>query len=480
MRDGRRLNPEGAAPEPKRRGVGRNFLALGSGEAAARLIAFGVTMILARVVGPDGYGVVALAMGVNLYLIKIADGGVDAAGTQSISGAPGRVSRLGSAVLTVRVLVAVAVAAITAPAAFFLLPRPEGPVLALFTLTLIPVAAGTRWIHVGLEDARPVGWARVAGEALALGGVVVFVSSIDDLWVVPLVLGAGELLFAALLLQVLVRRGYRFRPRWDWQEAAPVFRRGFPLLIQTLLGLLIYNADIVLLRVFQDRAAVGHYGAAYALISFMANLGMAWGLSLLPALTRAGSDPVHERALYRTGLAQACAVTLPVAAGGWMVADGIVALAYGGGFEPSVVALQILLFSVPLTVVRNTAWYALVARGRGDTLTWISVVAVVFNVVLNLALIPTYSIGGAAVATVATEALICVLSMQRAAREGLGWIPAGRLLRPAAATAAMVVALALAPVAGLFVPVVLGVVVFVGVLGALGGIRLRPAPGLNV
>ena len=55
------------------RNVARNFLVLVSGEMVSRVIAFGVTVFVARVLGAEGYGVVAFAVGVNLYFSKLAD-----------------------------------------------------------------------------------------------------------------------------------------------------------------------------------------------------------------------------------------------------------------------------------------------------------------------------------------------------------------------------------------------------------------------
>ena len=61
---------------PPTSAVGRTFAKLASGEALARLIAFGVTVFLARQLGAGGYGVIALATAVILYLSFVADAGL--------------------------------------------------------------------------------------------------------------------------------------------------------------------------------------------------------------------------------------------------------------------------------------------------------------------------------------------------------------------------------------------------------------------
>ncbi|MEP7324700.1 MAG: oligosaccharide flippase family protein, partial [Gemmatimonadota bacterium] len=77
--------------------VGRNFLALGAGEAAARLVAFGATIYLARTLGPGSYGVIGLALAVTLYFTYLADCGIETLGVREIAADPSRVATLAPA-----------------------------------------------------------------------------------------------------------------------------------------------------------------------------------------------------------------------------------------------------------------------------------------------------------------------------------------------------------------------------------------------
>ncbi len=453
--------------------VVRNFLALGSGEAISRLIAFAATLYLARVLGPEGYGTIALAIGVNLYLAKVAEFGIDAAGAKEIADAPDRVPEIASAVITARLIITTPMVLVFGAMVLWLVPEPEGSVLALYFLTLIPIAASTKWIHIGLQRAEPVGVARVLAELVALGLILLVVRGVGDLRLVPLAQGVGELLSAIVLYLVLVRRSHGFGLRWNLRVAKPILARGLPLAVQILLGLVIYNSDLVFLRVFQGAAAVGFYAAAYTLISFAANLGMTYGISLLPALTRVRNDPADGGNLYRTGLVQIAAVSIPIAVGAFFLAPKIIHLGFGAGWGPSTLALQILAVSIPFSAIRNIPWVALVAMGRGHLLTRVMVGGVVANLALNAALVPSYGLFGAGVATVLTEVLVCVLMLRTVRREGLMPPSTTRLVKPLVASAAMGLALWSAGSLSLFVAFGIGCVVFVVVLTALGGIRFR-------
>ena len=60
--------PVASAAEPHDGSVTRSFIGLGFGEAAARLVAFVTTLVIARRLGADSLGIVAFAFAILLYL----------------------------------------------------------------------------------------------------------------------------------------------------------------------------------------------------------------------------------------------------------------------------------------------------------------------------------------------------------------------------------------------------------------------------
>src|SRR5262245_39713343 len=160
--------------------VARNFLALGVGEVAARIIAFGATVYMAHVLGPGMYGIIGFATAVLLYLSRVADFGIELSGTRDLARDSNTLQRLAPAVLTIRLAIAVVLIVATSAIALLLLPQPDGRTLALYSLTLLAVAGGTRWVYVGLERASFVPVSRAAGEALMALLVLAFVHGPAD------------------------------------------------------------------------------------------------------------------------------------------------------------------------------------------------------------------------------------------------------------------------------------------------------------
>ena len=453
--------------------VARSFAALGGGEAVSRLLAFATTVYLARVLGAEGYGVIALAVGANLYLTKIADFAIEAVGTHEVARNIGSLPRLVSAVMGARIALTCVLIVVSVAAAQAFVPDPERAVLSLYFLTLLPIAANTKWVHMGRGNPRAVGVTRVVGEAIVLGIVVLAVQGARQLWLVPIAQFVGETAVVGILYGLLVRAGIRFRLSWDPAKAAPVFRRALPLLAQILLSMVLYNSDLIFLRFIAGSASVGLYAAAYTLISFVGNLGSAYCMSLLPTLTSLGANTDGERALYQTALAHTFAVVIPISIGGQFLAIGIIETAFGPGYLPAGPALQILVWTIPFSTFRAVPWAALVARGRQNLLLRATVYGVGANVLLNMALIPFFGIKGAAVATVLTESLTGLLMLYYGAQHGLGFIPIGRFVKPAAAGLSMAAALMLLAPGPLLVRGAVGVGVYGFALVLLRAIRLR-------
>ncbi len=429
-----------------------------------------------------GYGVVALAAAVTLYLAQLADFGVETLGIREVAEDPQGIGERAPPILIARLLIAAGLIAIALPIALLALPQPEGAVIAVYTLTLLPIAASTRWIHLGLESAKPVGIARTIGETVMILLVLALVRRTSEIGFVPLAQFLGESVAALLLLALLARRGLRLQAFRNPDVVKPVFGRAWPLVAHGLLGLLIFNSDLVFLRLFRDLASVGYYAAGYTLISFLLNLGVAYGMALLPTLTKLGARTPEEQQLYHTAHAQVFAVGLPVALGGALLAVQLVQYVFGVSYLPAGAALRVLIWSIPVALFRNVAVSALVARNRQDQVLRTTTGSTVLNLVLNVLLIPRYGILGAAWATVVTELLRAILALRFAAQEGLFLLPLRRLGRACAAGTAMVLLLTFLRLPNLWAAIAVGACCYAVALGLVGGVEFRRGrlPALRV
>lgn len=451
----------------------RNFLQLGSGELFTRLITFFATIYIARILGPESYGIVGFALAVTLYLNWFTDFGIEMLAPREIARDPERIRDLAPTLVAARTLIAIACAIGLAVFSWLFLPEPDATVLAVCGLTLLPVGLGVRWIFFGMEKMGPVAIARTLGELLRLLLVVILVTGSDTVAQVPLAQFIGELLAALLLMRWARRFGFRFSWRIDWQQILPVFHRARSLMLTALMGLVIYNSDLVILRVFREVEEIGFYLAAYTLIILLANLGNAYSFSLLPTMSRVDSTQGHAQLLYDTAMAHMFAFVLPVTVGGCWFAEAIIALAFGADYAQSGVLLQILIWCVPFLLTWAILRSALIVRGREDRIFRLTAWAAGLNIILNFIAIAIWGMLGAAVTTVVIEALRMLLAYRQVRIAGYQGTGIGRFWRSMVATAMMFAALYFLPTDNLWIGLVTGVMVFALTLMMAGGLRLQ-------
>ncbi len=452
--------------------VGRSFLKLGVGEAAARIIAFSATVYLARTLGASVYGVIVLATAVMLYLTFLTDCGVDALGVREVAAAPEALPSLLPSTLGARLMVGVVLMVVTV-AVGALMPQPDGAILAAYAFTLPISALGTRWVHLGLEQSGRASIGRLLSECVTVVLVLALVRGPDDLGRVPMAQVVGEGLGAIILLRLLPAPIRALHTVLEPTRIRALLQQSWPLIVHALLGLAIFNSDFIFLRIFRDSAAVGNYAAAYALISFFLNLGATYTMTLLPVMTRVRDERSAVTALYDSSLAQVLAVAVPVAVGGALVAPRLIALVFGADYLAATLPLQILLWSIPVALIRNVSQSALIAYQRQDQLMLTAAWAAGINVVLNVSLIPRWGLAGAAVATLATEVLRTSLAARYAHRLGLPLSSPWRLRRVVVAAVAMAAVVWWQTEQPLGLVVAGGALTYLLALAAAGGITLR-------
>ena len=447
------------------------FVVLAGGESAARLLAFLTTAVLARRLGAASFGLLSIAIAVRLYLNTVVEGGIDSVGMREASVNPAFAATVAPALLVIRIAVAIAVAVIGGIAALTILPEPEGALIAAYGLALLPFALNLRWLVVGLGNAIAPAGARLAGEALILGAVLLFLREPGDVATMPLVQFLGEAA-AALVLAGVARRVIGPLPRAAWAIARPYLHESRQLVLHAWLGLVIFNADLLLVRLFRTPAETGQYAVAYTIIGFLVNLGVVYYQSLLPALSNQLGLVAGGRGRYAHALEQVLLAAVPLAVGGVVIAGPLIQAIFGDGYVASAAPFAILVVSIPASWLRNVAQAGQVASRRSDALVKTSAVAAALNLGLNLWLIPIYGLPGAATATLCTEVIRTLIALGWSRTLGLPFPSLRFWWRPVLASGVMYAGIR-AVGANLPVPAVIltGGVLYLLALAPIGGLR---------
>jgi O-antigen/teichoic acid export membrane protein len=247
----------------------------------------------------------------------------------------------------------------------------------------------------------------------------------------------------------------------------------WPLMLNNLLNSLFFRIDAVLLKPLAGEVALGYYATAYKFIDGLQIIPSTFVLALFPILSRqAATDRGELARAFSLGLKVLLVVALPISVGSTLLAEPIVGLLAGPAFLPeSALALQILIWFLPLSFVNGLTQYVLIALNRQRWITLSFFVGAVGNLALNLWAIPRYGFVGAAVVTVVSE-WVLLAPFWYAVSKQLPPVPLlGLLWRPTLAALIMGLAVWWLRDFNAWLSIPVGALVYLGALLALGTVN---------
>lgn len=471
------MTDTGAAPGPALvRTVAWNTTAQALGKTAVLAIGAVSVAVTTRYLGTAGYGQLALALAFVQMFGLLADLGLLTVVVREVSRDAAQLQRLVGNALTLRLALSVGVIALAGLASLALPYTPRVRVaIVIAGAPLMLGMANTALVAVFQArlrmDRAMVG--DVVGRAAAFAALLVAVE-LDLGFYAVVATGAVGAAVALAITSRLVRPFARIRPRAQPDVWRSLIVRAAPVGAALAVTEVYFRADTVIVSVFRSYGEVGLYALGYRLIELLGLLPAVVMTSVFPLLSRHLSDGGALAGRIVDATADLfVAIGTPIVAGGLVVAPQLVRLLGGDRFAGAATPLRILLVAGALSFVSGLFGQSLIAGGREKWALRIALAALVFNVSLNLALVPPYGINAAAAVAVASEVLLVAAGLLLARRE-LGIAPRFRLLwRAGVAAAAMAVALSLVDAWPLAVLVPLGALLYTACLWALGGVDRR-------
>jgi len=366
------------------------------------VVGIGASVILARVLGPEGRGIYALAALLPSLIVTFGNLGIGPATVYYV--ARGEFRR--EEILGTNVLLSVGIGGIGALAGlvvvlFFrenVFPG-VAPGYLLLALVLVPVEvlfSYVRYVLLGAQRIKEFNYVQIAQSVLFLGFVALVLLGLKAGVTGAILAGLFTWLVIDALVFHLARRvagGVDLKPNISYIKQATTY--GVQAHLANILGFLNYRVDMFLVNGFLGPAAVGLYAVGVGLVEKLWMVSHAASTVLFP---RVAAEKEEDRRKEFTPLV-ARTVLWTTALGALLLAllsRWIVLLLYSEAFLPAVGALQSLLVGI----VALSAWRVLAndiaGRGFPGLNIYTGLAAVATNVALNLLWIPRYGIVGAA------------------------------------------------------------------------------------
>jgi O-antigen/teichoic acid export membrane protein len=402
-----------------------NVVTVGGGKALHAAAGFGVGVLLARALGPSGFGLYSLGVAVTTLGQETCGYGLETALVRHASplwGTDNQAAwRLCSALLHLKALVAGALVVLGLPLVWGVGVSLFREPLAVFAISMGLIGTLTTSVWRGslaiFQSRQQFGFHAVAqgsSNVLKLAGVGVILA------LGTLRLGQALALHvlcpaAVFALAVVPFAGHLALARREMPEAArTLFHIGRWLVVSSLLFAAHYRADVLMLSALSSSAAVGIYNAAFVLASAVDFATLSLDTVLLPKYSAVPMEVSLDSIARRTALRLlALALGLiPLA----LLARPLALLLFGEAFGPSALVLQLLIPGVAATLVTQPFLVAFYTRGNIRSLVPLDAVVLALNLVANAFLIPRYGAPGAAVATSLARVMRAGLVVRLASR----------------------------------------------------------------
>jgi lipopolysaccharide exporter len=396
-----------------------------AGFAISKAIAFVSVAILARMLDPDQFGLMALAVTVSSFVLVFSDLGLGNALITTVAN-----SQREGAIFAVFLIIGPALAILTALAAGVAVALGQGALSGLLVgMAGLMAVSGPSWFLTSLLRKRLMFRQQFVGQvsqsAAALAASIAFALADFGAW--ALFLGQAVGLVVLTFCQLVQVRD-RPQPRFRVEPIRDAIRNGRGFFAQSAFGYLAQNADYLAVATIRGEQALGLYSMAYRLGELpYQGIGNPIYQVTFPRFARArlaGADP---RPAFLRSLMAIGYLTAPLCAVLISCPHEVITIVYGAQWLPATTALALLGAWGAVRPLQAAIGWFLNGVGQAGLMAKIAAITLIFTAPLLLAM--SY-LGGvnAVAATMAGDIVIsfAVLTIVADRRAG---VPARRLLQ---------------------------------------------------
>lgn len=385
------------------------------GRLANKALAFLVSILTARYLGPSNNGLIGYVTAYVTFFASICNLGINSVIIKDFVDNP---EEEGAAIGTTLVLRAVssALSAVMITGIVWLMDRDPLTVLvaALSAVGLLFQVFDTlkKWFQAKLQSKYVAIGTLIAYVAVSAYRLVLLATGKSVSWF-AMATSVDYLAVAIFLLWAYRRKGGP-RLSFSMKKAKQLMKASSSYIIAGVMVSVYASTDKLMLKQMLDEASVGYYVTAVSLSTTWTFLLEAVVDSMYPSVIQSYNQDKalfeqRNRQLYAIVLYCALFVSLVIS----LLARPLISVLYGAAYLPTVGPLRIICWYTAfsyLGVARN-AW--MVCENKQKYLKYLYIASAVLNVALNLLLIPYWGPTGAAVASLVTQIFttVCLPAM---------------------------------------------------------------------
>lgn len=375
----------------------------------ARIITLSASLVttayLARTIGPDGFGALAVAQAALVYLTILSDSGVTIVAIRELSQNPNAIRPILADVSGLRLTLGVLALAGAVAIAHMLPLSPTARRLCVLLAIALPFQSITfDWAFRATRKTLNAAAIQITGAVVVVVLTPLFVRSATQTAHVALVTIFSAILTAFTGWYLLFTSGLPVRFSFRLSAFHTYMRQALPLCLSSIAITLYTQVNIIILaHMLGDREA-GLYSAAWRLSAATTTVFSVYYAAYSPVLMHIyARSPDCIEQTFLNSIRRVTMLAAAVALFGFSLREWIIEALFGIGFVDSIPIFSFLLLTSAYTAITDN-WIQLVIASRKDALLFrtVAIVAVV-NLLLCPLLIRRFGAIGAAYATALAE-----------------------------------------------------------------------------
>ena len=372
-----------------------------AGNAVQRGLTFAITLILARGLGGESFGLYSYVVSYMFLFAFLSDLGVERVVTREVSRDPAHAGELiGSGLL---IKLGLSLASMTAAIGLaFAIGMPRAALLCV-VIAAIGLPMNLELVFRGYFQSRfQVGYSYAttlpATVWFLVAALVVTRFGLPLHFLFAIALVSAPFIVVALLWVSRYRFQLVLRARWTRMRR--MLRDSAELGGFIFLFVLSMRLDQILLFHLRGEEDVALYAVGVRLSEALSILPEAVMVTVFPLLVSSehtAPDRFHHT--NRLGFKYLAGVGILIAFAMTILRDGVVGVLYGPSYAAAAVPMAVLCWNMSVGYVGVIYLSLFLAQSRQRSLLLVSALALAVNILLNLAWIPPYGATGAAVAT---------------------------------------------------------------------------------
>ena len=359
---------------------------------------------LARVIGADGFGKIAFASAIVVWIQTISDWGFNLTATRDVAqnrNNKEKVSRIFSNVLWARCILTILSGIILLLVVLAVPYLRKNADIIFVTFLLIPgYILFPDWFFQAIERMKYTTIFNLLIKLIFTISVFIFIHKREDYLIQPLLTAIGYLLCGIGALYLIFKRWgyYLYKPQWT--EKLETVRSSTDVFINNLMPNLYNSFSVMLLGFFGGSTANGLYDGGNKFPTIFYNFQSVLSRAFYPFLSRR-PDKHSLYAKLNVGSALIGALLLIV------VSPWVIKIMLGDEFENSVIVMQILSFSVVFLAMSYTyGTNYLIINHKEKPLRNLTFVSSIVGMCVSIPLVYYFSYIGAAITVLFCRGLL--------------------------------------------------------------------------